>query len=92
MYDIVTKQPFKAIGGWNDPANVAQLQSAVVALHKHVGQGQKDYEDACEDCVNDHQLQLLEGKKTIGCDRHLYQPLLFHVGNPFTESESIAAI
>ena len=92
MFDVITKQPIKAIAGWNDPGNVGQLKTAVMNLHRHMGHGECSYQTVCDDCLLDHQNQSANGRITIGCSRHLYKPRLYRVGNPFTDSECRAAV
>lgn len=69
--------PIKCEGGWKDPKNVQQFNSAVVAIHGvHEQRGQ--YQEKCTECIE------LEnrGDGHMGCRIHRGAPCIWRKGCP----------
>lgn len=68
--------PVLCQGGWNLPANVDQLLSAVGVLHASRGQ-RGPYQDTCKNCVAESQQGNYQG-----CRFHPMKPQIWRTGNP----------
>jgi hypothetical protein len=73
----VLGRPMFCNGGWNDPRNVLQFNSAVIALHSsHNQRGQ--YLERCIECVNLER----SGSGHLGCQFHRGNPCIWRKGCP----------
>jgi hypothetical protein len=70
------------MGGWVDPQNVAQMLSAVGAVHAARKQ-RGPYQEKCAECV-----ALDREKKYMGCRFHRGAPAIWRRGNP-TECDQV---
>ncbi|KAI3650647.1 hypothetical protein MP228_004128 [Amoeboaphelidium protococcarum] len=69
-------------GGWNDPKNVEQCNTAITVLHEERG-NRGQFIESCKLCLSE-----LENGVNHGCRRHLMNPCVWRKGDP-TQSEIV---